>query len=68
MFETIRMLGKERERELLAEAERLHRGAAVRGTGDRGGHVLGSYVAARRALAGTPVPRWLRRLRTLSHD
>jgi hypothetical protein len=65
MFETMRMLGAERERELLHEAERLHRGAIARGGGDRHRSVL-SRIDVRRALAGVPLPRWLRRLRTLS--
>jgi hypothetical protein len=65
MFETMKMLGAERERELLRDAERLHRGAIARGESDRHRSFL-SRIDVRRALAGVPLPRWLGRLRALS--
>ena len=48
MFETYRMLGAQREAELLAEAERLHRGRRLRRRASRARKVLRRLAEMRR--------------------
>jgi hypothetical protein len=58
MFETYRMLGEQREAELLREARRLQAGASVRSNARRHRARLGSFRA--RARRATRKVEWLR--------